>query len=334
MEVVRKYNQELKMLNENESTTTPTSILKNSSTNKPNNRLISIETQTIKIEGSTEKSTNTELSNTNETSDVTTIKSKLMTLKLILDEENSSSSAPIESIDLLIMNISTQVRELKLDVKTKSNELKQLKAQNTKIVTDYKQLKEAKLKLESLYKIKCKSDLNKSAQIKKLEIGYQIELIKFRNEFNSDLVRYLETKLLRKESLVNENFNLLTNVLKQINELTGGDAKEDNQQGDAEISLTSLKSKIEGLREPIKCLVSSNLFTQCENNNSNNANGASADAGSIVSQECKKIPLNLIVKNSNSNTLEPSKLQNVRVLFIRLFYYFTMLIIITRFLEV
>lgn len=82
---------------------------------------------------------------------------------------------------------------------------------------DLKILKETKLKLESLYKIKCKSDLNKSARIHKLEINYQSELLKLRNEFNSDLVRYLEHKLVLRDTMLNDLVLRLSKTLNILN---------------------------------------------------------------------------------------------------------------------
>jgi hypothetical protein len=65
-------------------------------------------------------------------------------------------------------------------------------------------LKEAKSKLEVLYKVKCKSDLDKSSLIKKIKTDYEMELMKFRNEENSDLVHHLEKQLSLKELQIME----------------------------------------------------------------------------------------------------------------------------------
>lgn len=410
MEVVRKYNNELKMINSDESTSasqpsTTTSNLKPAAslntivsgsggcaTTNPNNskpKLVSIETQTLaKTTMLVDGSSNTDHNETEVPGlaanllELNTIRAKLFNIKFILEETTTTTTTSGEqqvqpravdssmSIEVLLGTITSQVRDLKLDSVTKTNEMKTLRNQNAKIVVDFKQLKEAKLKLESLYKIKCKSDLNKSAQIKKLEIGYQIELIKFRNEFNSDLVRYLETKLLRKESLVNENFNLLTGVLKAIDQMSmrssssggdggegAGDAAEQNQS----VLVANLKGKLDCLKEPIKCLLNSNLFAPTEpyNNNTSNNTGSSngtannsvvgnnatanpnsnnntttttvaagqttavnnnntvnssvnngSDGGVSFSNECKKIPLNLIVKTSNSNNINNNSSNN------------------------
>jgi hypothetical protein len=105
------------------------------------------------------------------------------------------------------------LNSLKLDLKT-------FREQNLKINNEVKFLKEAKSKLETLYKIKCKSDLNKSAQIKKLELNYEIELSKLRNEYNYDIVAYLKNKLSFKESLILDNFHQLNNLLDLIRNCT------------------------------------------------------------------------------------------------------------------
>ena len=299
MEVVRKYNQELKMLNDDN--TIKAKLFKE----KSSVAQTTSETQTINNEFCVEKEANTDTicSETETDTELSIIRSKLVSIKFILDETGPENPNEDLTIEVLLVNIASLVKDLKIDSKSRITELKHLKSQNSKLMIDYKTLKESKIKLESLYKIKCKSDLNKSAQIKKLEINYQLELIKFRNEFNSDLVRYLETKLLRKESLLSENFNQLSAVLSLILKLSESKEEKVDSSGEQEsILLMNLKNKLENLREPIKCLLNSNLFSQTDsyafsernNNNTNNSSGA----------EFKKIPLNLTGKCANSDLLK------------------------------
>ncbi len=65
--------------------------------------------------------------------------------------------------------------------------------------------------LKVLYKVKCKSDLDKSAKIKKLKLNYEMELMKFRTEDNCDLVSYLEKKINSKDlQIMEQSFELDT----------------------------------------------------------------------------------------------------------------------------
>jgi hypothetical protein len=103
-----------------------------------------------------------------------------------------------------------------MNLKNNKQESKQLQHQLEKLNEELKSCKESKSKLEALYKIKCKSDLNKSAHIKKLELNYEQELMKFRNEFNYDLVRHLESQLSLKDSQLLEQNNQLDNVVNLV----------------------------------------------------------------------------------------------------------------------
>ena len=113
-------------------------------------------------------------------------------------------------------------------------ENKILKEQNEKLNNELKHCQESKLKLEALYKVKCKSDLNKAAQIKKCQLNYDMELMKFKNEFNCDLVRHLENQLSIKESLIFEkklqieSFNHLINYLSEFQTNLNTQNKETN----------------------------------------------------------------------------------------------------------
>lgn len=94
---------------------------------------------------------------------------------------------------------------------------------NEKLSDDFKACKETKQKLESLYKIKCKSDLNKSAQIKKCQLNYELELMKFRNEYNCDLVRHLQEQLTAKESQLfaqNSHLENVSDLIENLNDPT------------------------------------------------------------------------------------------------------------------
>lgn len=358
MEVVRKYNQELKMMNDDNNS-------KVKSFKEKSNGLKSTETQTLlQSQG--------DINNKQDIYmecglDLNALKAKILTLKQILEEncnptkdtpdseepnaraatktnENVKNSSPFTvNFDSLLSSLTNMAKDLKFDQQVKTSEIKHLKGQHAKLAVDYKQLKESKCKLESLYKIKCKSDLNKSAQIKKLEINYQIELIKLRNEFNSDLVRYLETKLVKKESLINENFNFLNNVLISIGDFKcfmsahygdtfnkpeftkQNDNKPDaqfksNKREIAEADANKFRIKLDNLKASIKTLLNSNLFLQMDPSNHNNASNRSSNSNTNINNNnvnnsgalnenmlltsCKKIPLNLIIKNSNIDLLK------------------------------
>jgi hypothetical protein len=104
----------------------------------------------------------------------------------------------------LVENIEDYIKKFNKRFDEVDNERQKLVESLEEMKKDYKQLKDSKTKLEVLYKIKCKSDLDKSSVIKKLRLDYEMELMKFRTEENSNLVHHLEKQLSLKELQVME----------------------------------------------------------------------------------------------------------------------------------
>lgn len=266
MEMVRKYNSELKYINESHIET---------SNNKEKLKLANL----VSIETQTEPGEEPYL---NPKNDLELFKNKLLCIKILLDGENSDQSSSSD-LNGLLNEIEVVAKRVRNDQTNKTNEIKHLKEVTARLEADLKTAKETKQKLESLYKIKCKSDLNKSAQIKKLEISYQTELIKFRNEYNSDVVRYLENKLAMKDSMLSENLNKLNRLLSLI-------SSEQSQ---------NLKPKLDKLKESIQGLVSSNLFSNSSSNtidlNTQQGQSNCLNDNLNLNNIYKRIPLNLMI---------------------------------------
>ncbi|CAF1096091.1 unnamed protein product [Rotaria sordida] len=64
--------------------------------------------------------------------------------------------------------------------------------------------KQAKNQLAALYKVKCKSDLDKSAKITKLRLQFEYELNTFCKQDQKDLVCYLQRQLLIRDQRITE----------------------------------------------------------------------------------------------------------------------------------
>lgn len=203
MEIVKKYNQEIKGFKENKTCTNTS-------------QYSSVQTQTQ----------NSSLNNH--------CIENLFNICNILESISSCTRHKIpkeiaEASDLasLIKKIELFVNELKVSLEKYQEELKLFHKQSEKLRDDLKSCKETKAKLESLYKIKCKSDLNKSAQIKKCQMNYELELIKFRNESNFNLVQYLETQLAVKESQLLDQNNRLEDVCGLLEGFNGAELNND-----------------------------------------------------------------------------------------------------------
>ncbi|CAF1671122.1 unnamed protein product [Adineta ricciae] len=65
-------------------------------------------------------------------------------------------------------------------------------------------IKQAKSQLATLYKVKCKSDLDKSAKITKLRLQFEYELSTFCKQDQKDLVCYLQRQLLARDQRITE----------------------------------------------------------------------------------------------------------------------------------
>lgn len=303
MEVVRKYNNELKLLNETNK------IQKDNQSKEKeiySSNLISTQTQTVQVDPSSYmyKSVN------EDSFDEEFIRQKLFNIKSILmqttissssssmDGQNSSSGNSSSNsnccLESLVESVESLAKQNKKNFLAFGLEVKQLKEKHEKLLVELKSLKETKLKLESLYKIKCKTDLNKSAQIKKLEINYDCELSKFRNEFNSDLVRYLESKLAFRDNMLLDNINQFNNCLTIINKINASDWLNDGVNGhDAFKGLCNYLNKF---KDTLKGLIESNLSNL--NNFLNNNKNTNLNLNRI---DAKKTPINLLFNGLNSD---------------------------------
>jgi hypothetical protein len=149
--------------------------------------------------------------------------------------------------------------ELKTKWLSSREEVKFVHKQQEKLRDDLKAYKDTKAKLESLYKIKCKSDLNKSAQIKKCQMNYEMELSKFRNESNLSLVAHLEAQLSIKEGLLVEQSHQLENICELLDSLN-----EANEMS------SDTMNYIERVKESVKAArFSRNLRTNLRDGGSN-----------------------------------------------------------------
>ena len=223
MEVVRKYNQELKLLKNRDNDQISTS--KTGSSNNGKINTVSIHTQTNSDEFIISKSSKLDKNAENISKDYSLIIKELVNMKQILntnDNNANSTGISLDSINIhtLLGEIDSSIKHQNKNLNTLKFDMKSSRDQNSKLNNEVNCLKEAKSKLETLYKIKCKSDLNKSAQIKKLELNYEAELSKLRNEHNYDIVAYLKNKLSYKESLIVEYYHQLVNISDLIKNCT------------------------------------------------------------------------------------------------------------------
>ena len=252
MEVVRKYNQELKLLKSKDKDNSNSLAVASASAS---NHLSTISTQTMSIEEL--KAIKIETSETFNSKELSQFKLEILNIKQILNNsksENEKTASDSINLAILLNEVELLAKSQNKNVVSLKFEVKSLRDQNAKLNNEIKLHKEAKSKLETLYKIKCKSDLNKSAQIKKLELNYENELIKLRNEFNYDLVAYLKSKLNQKDSLLTENFYQLNNLLDLIKNSTSsapteflGAKKNHELQSNSHNQLLKIKTFLENL---------------------------------------------------------------------------------------
>ena len=261
MEVVRKYNQEIKVLKNKESENAQQSVSTNTATTKSstynNPVLISTHTQTVADDANTSKP-----ESNNDSNSISMYKQILLNIKQILNINKSDTNTANSEIVAVSnsLNLSSLLGDIELLAKTQNKNMnslkfdqKSFKDQLAKLNNEITLLKESKSKLETLYKIKCKSDLNKSAQIKKLEINNEMELLKLRNEFNYDLVGYLRNRLTHKDALLVENFYQLNNLLELVKKsapsefLTESKTNETTSSTHKHGELTQIKTFLENL---------------------------------------------------------------------------------------
>ena len=207
IEIVHKYNQEIKNISDK---------------NQKSSELLTSQTQTSFDANSTDSKQHSKIDSLN-------LKKRLFSIHTLLSNQTYSVKAKDE-VDLndLLNQIESLAKFVCKSLNESRSDTNILRDQFEKLSNDYTSCKEAKLKVEALYKVKCKSDLNKSAQIKKCQIKYDLELMKFRNEFNFDLVRHLENQLSIKDAELIESNTKLDNVSNLTNNFKGFDNHSSN----------------------------------------------------------------------------------------------------------
>ena len=202
-EIIEKYSNELKLFKAQQ----------NNNYNDLNNKTKAATIEHIERQTQTVDLTNIEMvvakipfthnptlevSTQTDGEDVLVYRLKKFHLNLLANSSQSVDNLKlIEEIEDYSKKLSKRFDEVDEERRRVNESLEQLKL-------ECKQLKDAKSKLEVLYKIKCKSDLDKSSLIKKIKIEYEMELMKFRNEENSDIVHHLEKQLSLKELQIME----------------------------------------------------------------------------------------------------------------------------------
>jgi hypothetical protein len=297
MEVVRKYNQELKLLKNKDNE----QIYNSNAISNTNNKIATTSSYTQTNMDESNASKNSKLEKTNEISskDLSIFKKELIDIKHILNNNQNENSynneTNLDFVDIytLFSEIGSSAKSQLKNLNSLKLDLKTFREQNLKINNEVKFLKEAKSKLETLYKIKCKSDLNKSAQIKKLELNYEIELSKLRNEYNYDIVAYLKNKLSFKESLILDNFHQLNNLLDLIRNctcttsefLTSNIGYEQNNLNNA---LSKIKKIVENLLNSLDKKQNESIIFNSLKNDDLNLN---------LNNIYKTVPVNLVCNN-------------------------------------
>ncbi len=185
IEMIQKYNQEIK-------------------NKKQTVELLTAQTQT----------TCCTLNNNSIDLDFSLLKKRLFIIHTNLSNQTYSNKAK-EEIDLT--SLLNQIENFSRQANISLNESDNLKELNEKLNNELIASKEAKLKVEALYKVKAKSDLNARAQIKKCQINFDLEMMRFKNEFNNDLVRHLENQNSIKSAEILELNSKLENISNLIN---------------------------------------------------------------------------------------------------------------------
>ena len=195
-EVIEKYSNELKLFKAQQSSSNDSNKI------KPLD-LIERQTQTVDLSNIEmfNKFTLVEAATQTDENEHVTLTEKIKKLHSIFNK----SSGVNESQNLKLLDeIEEHINKLNKKLDDVDEERRKINQSLESMKNEHKQMKESKTKLEALYKIKCKSDLDKSSIIKKLKIDYEIELMKFRNEENSDIVHHLEKQLSLKELQIME----------------------------------------------------------------------------------------------------------------------------------
>jgi hypothetical protein len=203
-EIIEKYNNELKLFKAQQSNNNLNDLNKLKAI-----AIEHIEKQTQTIDLSDIEMVVAKVLNFNHTSEISTQTDadELVVERLRRIHSSyfvSSSSSQNTDNMKLCDDIEEYLKKLNKRVDEVDEEKRKLNESLEQLKNECKQLKEAKSKLEVLYKVKCKSDLDKSSLIKKIKTDYEMELMKFRNEENSDLVHHLEKQLSLKELQIME----------------------------------------------------------------------------------------------------------------------------------
>lgn len=225
LEVIEKFNQELKSLR---AAKKAKSLDASSLTEHLAYTESSVQTDPM-IEGTISTS------DTNLIDKLVYMHKKFNLNKEIIDSnEDQNLNSILNDIENKMVNIEDEKKSLNELIENLQKELKEIK--------------ETKSKLEIMYKAKSKSDLDKSAQIKKLKQHYEEELMKFRTEENQDIILHLERELSYKNSLIMEqSFEIETlrshdNTFNSLNSFNNNDLHNNNNNNMSVASFSSFYS--------------------------------------------------------------------------------------------
>jgi hypothetical protein len=269
IEVIQKYNQEIK-------------------NKKQTVELLTAQTQTT-------------CSNNNSIDlDFNLLKKRLFMIHTNLSNQTYSNKAK-EEIDLT--SLLNQIENFSRQANISLNESDNLKELNEKLNNELIASKEAKLKVEALYKVKAKSDLNARAQIKKCQINFDLEMMRFKNEFNNDLVRHLENQNSIKSAEILE----LNSKLENVSNLINNSNNYDNNYNEFLNSLSNImnyssenKQQLQSKKVPLNVLFIKETDSMISNNSLNNRTSIRRIDSSPSKYENNN--------NNNSNNNEKNKI--------------------------
>jgi hypothetical protein len=167
IEMVQKYNHEIKILSEKQQH--QQQVCSDFSANQVQNS----------HESSQSSATSSSFDLNSKQADLVVLKKRLFIIHSCLSNQTYSAKAKEElDINVLISQIEALTKNLIQSLNDSAQENRSMRDQIEKFTNDLNASKESQHKIEALYKVKCKSDLNKSAQIKKCQINYDLELMK------------------------------------------------------------------------------------------------------------------------------------------------------------
>ena len=163
--MVHKYNQEIKILSEKQQQQQISDF--------------SVNQVQTSYDSSQSSATNISFDLNGKQTDLVAFKKRLFNIHSCLSCQTYSSKAREElDLNILISQIEVLTKNIIQSLNDTNQENRSMRDQIEKFTNDLNACKESKHKMEALYKVKCKSDLNKSAQIKKCQINYDLELMK------------------------------------------------------------------------------------------------------------------------------------------------------------